>query len=306
MIQFKTGNTYNRDLFKPGTLYDLYRQVRDQKDQDPRKKIPNLLSEGELARLVEIYSCVKPGSSLLDVENDQILTTKLGNKVTGRDFKSMVRMVYEYARGDYAKIKQVEKNTYAAGVPLGLLAYRDHYGKKYNDFRLPTTDFEVSNTQKITPANDDVLEKVFHLDLLLGKALASTRINKEGTMVEWNSVYGLGILCADLSDVKISRTTIELMRPASLGRRNTSMERGYGANILSLEDFDEVHHNYIRLYNNCNLTIKHMLLQRWIYYMPQNSNMITSYHDWDKGMKPLDDGLSLSLSFSKEGGLFNI
>ena len=279
---------YNRNIYKPGTLYNLYKDLKEHKASQQGGYIKNRLKEQELSRLVEIYAAARPGTDFLAIKNEDILKTPEGNEVTGKDFKAMIRMVYEFPRGQYSDIKQVENTSYNCAVPLGLLAYRNYYNKSYNDFRLQPEDFEVSEEYLIEPANEDTIRKVFNLDLLLGSALASTKLTAEGTLVEWNSVYGLASLCAiEKFDLKV-RIMKDLREP-SFGNRRGHFTRGYGANYLKLEDYEEEYHDFLRLYNSCNQTLKHMLLQRWVYYMPNNSNMITDFRDWDKPMASIDE-----------------
>jgi hypothetical protein len=276
---------YNRDLFASGTLTTLYESLIEAKSNNT--KIKNRLKEGELSRLVEIYAAVPPDRDIEDIDPKETLTTPEDNRILGKDYRSMVLMVYQFARGDYSDIKQVTTNAFSAGVPLGLLAYRNYYNKDYESWRLSPELFNVDG-YKVYPNSSETLKKILKLDLLLGKALASTYIDENNTIQCRTEAYGLALLCGITDYPRFRPGVIEQLREDSHGRRRGNSARGYGASRLLLTKEDEDTDKFIRYYNRCNQNIKHLLLQKWIYCVPNNTNMITDVRNWDKPMKAID------------------
>lgn len=278
-MRFETLNV-TKNVFEPGRLQLLLSDIELGK---PTKDI-NRLSEIELERIATLFPNVPKNKNILELSNDTVITGTNGDVVQGADFKAIVKLMYTKPRSAYTKYTNKQlRSPVNSGTPIGLLGYKRFSGVPYNAWRVEIVK-HVRMRENELVYSEDAVSEIFKLDLLLGKALASTYYDSDSDTIRLNPKYGLILASAHIENkYRPGLKETRRLRQKSMGRYNGHFSTQFGCvQINETSDF-------ALLYNNCNSAMRLMLLARWAWYgMHRHDDMICDFQDWDNIPKNID------------------
>lgn len=290
--------------FKPGGFTTLMQEVNSGKSvKDINRMTPN-----ELARVPQIYGILDPAMYIPeDVEDDKIYKLKNGDEVLGSDIKAITMLLYTKARSAYTDFKgtnQIKERDVNGAVPLGLLGHKRANNISYSRWQksiqpyLRVVKEERGSTivYHVEPTKDESLEKVFKVDLLLGKTLASTEVDNDTGEIRWKkdlkSNYGLIVLSTfHQAAWRPNRKEVEFFREYGWGNYKGNIFTSFGTSRITktTEDVENVDKDKVWLYNNCDTALRLMLAQRWAWFdKHRTEDMITDFQNWDNLLKAVD------------------
>jgi hypothetical protein len=255
------------------------------------------LTDTQMARIPSMFAKLEPDFDVRSIINDKQYENSEGKSFLGKDLKALIALMYNKPRTAYwnSSRAQIHDTSFCSGVPLPLLGFKRFRGMTYNDFKLSSSCFEDTGEIFNIKIRPDCVEKLWHLDQLLGYSLASTSVEQHiGTYsVETTPLYGLGMLCALPADLPWTGKVIRILREHGIGNRRGSFASTFGASEVQFNDIKEdlldTEKDFIRLYNNCNQTVRHLLTQRWAWYgNHRNTDMICDFRDWNNVPKSVD------------------
>ena len=297
-MRFQTIGHRTTDIFKPGTLFNLLDEIRE---GTPAKECKQLTPD-ELATIPAIYATLDPLQDITAIPDEEEITTGNDKVIMGKDLKAITMLMYLKPRTAYCKFgKEVQYRSAVSGaVPLPMLGFK-RYRKIPYEYWHDQIKEELSSVVKGENKLDiyhvfkpDALEKIFKIDLLLGKTLASTYYDPVDDTIKLNEMkdWGLVLLSAFRDETfRPQVPDVRYFRVAGMGNYSGNMATRYGAAAISSGRIPAgVNERAIALHNKASTPMKLLLAQRWAWYgMHRSSDAINDYRDWDNMPKNLDN-----------------
>lgn len=293
-MKFQTlGVTHN--IFEPGRLKSLYEDLNSGASTKDVKQ----LSVDQLAQIPSIYAKLETDVDITKLENDKVYKTGNDKDILGSDIKAITMLMYTKARSAYCNFKpgnQVHTPSVNGAVPLGLLGFKRFRGIPYDKWRMAILhhvecDYDVENRKFKFKFSKEALEKIFKLDLLLGKTLASTYYDASDDTIKLNEEKNWGLVLLSALDTVMwtpKAQEIHLFRTVGMGNFSGNFATTYGTAGIKNAPKERSHITF--MYNKCDTPMRLLIAQRWAFYgMHRGSDMICDFQDWDNLPKSIDD-----------------
>lgn len=290
-MKFQTIRT--EDVFAPGRLFGLLEEIREGKPANSCKR----LTVDELATIPSIYATLPTDVYIPEIPDEEKIKTGNDKVILGKDLKAITMLMYLKPRSAYCnfgKEKQM-RSTASGAIPLGLLGFKRYKDIPYEKWRLATSHYVTS---KIVKSDDKEnllvniveIEKIFKIDLLLGKTLASTYYDEVDETIKLNEEKNWGLILASaFQDINIDPATLRYLREKGMGNYRGHFASVYGTSSVPV-DKAGINKRAILLYNKCSTPMRLLLAQRWAWYgMHRSSDAINDFQDWDNMPKNLDN-----------------
>ena len=286
-----------RDIYAPGELTSLAESVLA---GIPVKEL-NQLTTNEMHRIPEIYAQVPytpqgniGSNSILDViEADKVYKTGNGHDILGGDIKAITSLMYLKPRTSYWKPDkpQIHDSGACGAVPLPLLGFKTWKGIPYNGWLQAMLVHRAEGYDTYDSEMD--IEDMYHLDLLLGNTLASTKYIESKDEIDTLKGYGLAALGYFEDEIhRPNYNDVRLFREGNMGNLRGAFANTYGTVSISEDNVpedNEIQLERVRLHNKCTTPMRLLLSQRWVWYgYHRNTDMIMDFQNWDNMPKSID------------------